>query len=123
MLKAQLPATPLSALEFGCTGEFQDFLDGQGGRVWKPVSDNTGRPVFLLPNFYCELLPPNSGRVEVFRPDGEFLTNGLYRTCSANGNRYHHDVTVISGSVVVRLVRTDGIVDCLRVPNVNERFD
>lgn len=122
-LKALIPPPPLSAAEFGCTGEFSDFRDGSGGRLWKPGSDGTGRPVFLLPNEYCGLLLDGLQRVEVYDPAGNFLTAGRFRTCEANGNRYHHDVPIDSGPLVVRLIRVDGEVECLQVPDAGVRFD
>jgi len=63
-----------------------DFIDGPGGKLWKPISDNTGNPVFLLPAEYAR----KSG-CYVEASNGGLIAFCSFRTI-ANGNRAHFDV-------------------------------
>lgn len=102
-----------------------DFVDGPGGRLWKPVSENTHRPVFLLPRSYWSKV----GSVEVFGFDGTKLVDGQRRVCCPNGNRAHYDVPQYASvldedsPLTVRLNFNDGGNECLTVPVASDRWD
>lgn len=110
---------------FDCDG-FSDFIDGGGGRVWKPVSDNNGLPVFLLPPEYLRLLPDDGvDRVRVFfaRDGLEIKDKDKFRGAT-NGNRYTHDVSIRTDEpLVIRLERADAFIECVNVDNASVRYD
>lgn len=126
LCEAALEAQDSSAL---ICDERGDFVDGGGNRLWKPKSDNTGLPVFLLPSRYFGLLPNDSvDRVKVYSAEtGEEITGrDSFRQTEdgANGDRYHHDVKIGgSEALVIQLERSDGVLECLNVPNASQRYD
>jgi len=109
----------------GCV-EVSDFVDGAGGALWKPVSDNTGNPVILYPKELTGQL--NRSSCEIFASNGDRLLGCPYRT-TANGGREHYDVEfpasvlVAEAPLVVRILRTDGLFDCRRVDIPTRRYD
>ncbi|MCB0323007.1 MAG: hypothetical protein KDD69_05515 [Bdellovibrionales bacterium] len=114
---------PTATVQCDSTG---DFLDGGGGgRLWKPFSDNTGRPVFLLPGSYWERV----GSVEVFGNDGEKVLDGTLRNCCHNGGRAHYDIPADTygldsvSPLTIRLNFRGGGNECLTVPMASQRFD
>jgi len=100
-----------------------DFRDGPGNALWKPVSENTGRPVFLLPASYKGVRD-----IDVFSSSGEHIVSGSFRGCCPNGNRAHFDVPVSAGRledyapITVRL-DVDGVMECREVENPEDRID
>lgn len=62
------------------------FVDGPGGTLWKPVSDNTRRPVFLVGDEFRSLT------AHIEDAAGNFLMPAPFRTCCPNGGRAHFDV-------------------------------
>ena len=105
-----------------------DFVDGPGGALWKPFSDNTGRPVFLLHRSYWSG-PKGVTNIEVVDRDGNFIVNGTRRTCCPNGGRAHFDVPRSATSmnpvapITVKLSLSDGTVECRNVPTPTQRYD
>jgi hypothetical protein len=101
-----------------------DFEDGQGGALWKPISDNTLRPVILYPKQLTGKLKRNSGRILDSR--GIKLHNMPFRTV-ANGDREHYDCPVPAGAlphnIIVEIETTNGIVDRRVVPVPTQRYD
>lgn len=110
------------APDLGCDVE-TDFRDGPGGALWKPVSENTRKPVFLLPGSYKHVRD-----IDVFGADGQRITGGSFRTCCPNGGRAHFDVPVSGGRledyapITVRL-GVDGGYECRIVENPEDRVD
>lgn len=111
-----------------CSG---DFTDGQGGALWKPISESTGNPVFLLPASYCGKI--NS--VEIATATGEHIINGKPRydgkvkPCGPNSGRVHYDVPkrtselAAFGEIYVHIALDDGAIECRKVKLASERFD
>ncbi len=101
------------------------FNDGGGGRLWKPFSDNTRQPVFLMPRVYWEIVRT----IDVFAADGTFLLHGGRRVCCPNGGRAHFDVRANPfeldefSPLTVRLNFREGGNECLIVPLASERHD
>ncbi len=101
------------------------FEDGPSGRLWKPFSDNTRQPVFLMPRSYWETVQS----IEVFAADGTFLLSGGRRVCCPNGGRAHFDVREDPfelnefAPLTVRLNFRDGGNECLGVPDATQRYD
>jgi len=58
-----------------------------GGNLWKPRSDNTGRPVFLVDADFAK-----AEACDVFNQDADKLLSCRFRTCCPNGGRAHFDV-------------------------------
>lgn len=56
-----------------------------GGFLWKPISDNDGRLVVLLP----PAMTGYGAKVDVVSPDGDVLASGRF-TSVANGGREHY---------------------------------
>lgn len=101
------------------------FSDGRGGKLWKPVSDNTRQPVILMPSSYWT----TTSSIQVFGSDGTFLLNGVRRNCCHhNGGRAHYDVfqhgSVLAQfkPIIVRFNRTSGM-ECYVVPEPQHRYD
>lgn len=111
----------------GCNVE-TDFADGPGNALWKPVSDNTRLPVFLLPRGYWEGDMAVMGG-DVVDTNGVVLAAVTRRTCCPNGGRAHFDVNVsaaalaASNPITVRLFLANGLTECRTVPNAAQRVD
>lgn len=71
--------------QFGCDERASFSSDGS---LWKPESDNTGKPVVLLPAIYWEL----AEKIELYNSQGRKLETLSPRTCCPNGNRAHYNV-------------------------------
>lgn len=116
--------TPVEVTEVQCDS-VSTFEDGSGGRLWKPFSDNTEQPVFLMPRSYWDTVQS----IEVFASDGTFLLSGGRRVCCPNGGRAHFDVRAEPheldefSPLTVRLNFRDGGNECLGVPLASQRFD
>lgn len=102
-----------------------NFSDGPGGKLWKPVSDNTGRPVFLLPGSFQT---NRGGKVgEVFSVNSEKIADVSYRSI-ANGGREHYDINVLASSldkfkpITININRGAG-VECFVVEEPTKRVD
>jgi hypothetical protein len=102
-----------------------DFSDGGGNALWKPVSDNTGNPVFLLPAEYWDTIQ----EIEILSASGDLVVEGRPRNCCPNGNRAHYDVPRRASSlmpyapITVRLTLSDGTTECREVPVPTQRYD
>jgi len=71
---APMPVTP------SC----QSFADGANrGRLWKPVSEGTGKVVVLMPESYREQLPTLQDAA------GNVVSRVTRKSCCPNGNRAH----------------------------------
>lgn len=121
------PAPPPKPDDLGCN-VVKDFTDGPGAALWKPVSDNTRRPVFLLPDeYWTGEMGVGSG--DVRGVDGGVVAGITRRTCCPNGGRAHFDVTVPASvldqfnPLTVRLFLGNGMVECRKVPVASQRFD
>lgn len=123
------PSTPTPTPGPGGCNVTTDFQDGTGGgALWKPVSDNTRNPVFLLPSRYWS---GSSGvnAIEVLGNAGQLLTNGSRRTCCPNGGRAHFDVPQrastlnASAPITIRMTLNDGSTECRVVPVPTSRYD
>jgi len=114
------PRPPLE----GCTGP-ADFFDGPEGSLWKPFSDNTGNPVFLLPGRYWYTVED----IEILDRDGQFILNGTPRNCCPNGVRAHYDVRMNAyrlknyAPITVVLYQRDGSKECRVVEDPTKRND
>jgi hypothetical protein len=103
----------------------KDFFDGQGNALWKPDSDNTGQPVFLLPSEYWF----ETTDVKVFGRDGQYLLDANRRTCCPNGGRAHWDVRRSGhqlqafAPIQIRLTLSNGTTECRTVNNPANRED
>lgn len=98
----------------------KDFSDD--GSLWKPISENSGRPVVLLPASYWD----NAATLELYAPYGIRLEQLRPRSCCPNGNRAHYDVTIRTASQLpyeTRLFITfkDGSTECRNIFNPIER--
>lgn len=109
-----------------------DFYDGQGGALWKPISESTGNPVFLLPSNYCGEITS----VEITTTNNKHIINGKPRydgkikPCGPNGGRVHYDVPVRTndlatfGEVYVYVFLDNGQTECRKVsPDASIRQD
>ncbi len=105
-----------------------DFIDGGGNALWKPVSDNTRNPVFLLPSSYWSGSQGVS-LIEILDRDGNVILNGSRRTCCPNSGRAHFDVPErastlnASAPITVRLALNNGTTECRSVPVPTTRYD
>ncbi len=113
--------------QFGCDVT-TDFSDGGGGALWKPVSDNTRQPVFLLPAEYWDSADKGVNDIDVLDANGNVIANGSRRTCCPNGNRAHFDVRTSCQSlgpapITIRMSLNGGTTECRTVPNPCSRFD
>lgn len=94
------------------------FADGGGvGRLWKPESDNDGRLVVLMPNFY------HGQHAVVMTVTGDIVSSLTGpSTCCANGNRAHFRFNkpgaAMAGPVVLEVGE-----DCWTINNPGERID
>lgn len=119
------PPPPGPVVPEGCTN-VSDFVDGSGGALWKPVSDNTRNPVILYPSSLTGRLVRSS--CVVYGVDGGRVVRCPYRTV-ANGGREHYDVPRRASSLVedspitVVIERDDGELDCRRVNDPTRRDD
>lgn len=108
----------------GCD-ETLDFVDGGGGALWKPHSENTGKPVFLLPSEYWNMIVG----IEVLDSGGNLIVNGRNRTCCPNGGRAHYDVPMHASRledyapITVKLYMRNGTTECRTVPDPERRYD
>jgi len=100
------------------------FEDGSEGALWKPISDNTGNPVILMPASYWT----TTDAIEVYGSNGQKLLDGRRRTCCPNGGRAHFDIPRFCAdlqpsplTVVFKL--SGGINECRSVPSPCTRFD
>lgn len=116
--------------KIGCDDTI-DFSDGPGSALWKPSSDNTRQPVFLLHEWYCG----NVEKVEVFSSDGEKELNGrpridgISRACGPNSNRLHYDVPRSASEldkvapIYIKLHFVGGGHECRIVEKPSQRYD
>lgn len=113
------PPPPIEPVEPVCDST-RDYKDGSGGALWKPVSESTGHPVALMPNRYCET------KVSAWF-DGRKLETARLRTCSANGNRAHHDFSKRCGdypsNIIIQYKFSNGETDCRTVRDACKRYD
>lgn len=105
-----------------------NFKDGNGGALWKPVSDNSGNPVILLPASYWTRIK----KIEIFGIDGgvvKKILDGKKRRCCPNGNRAHYDVPMRASKlarykpITVRFTMNGGYKECRDVPDPRRRYD
>ncbi len=102
-----------------------DFVDGGGGRLWKPESDNTGNPVILMPRSYWTRVTG----IEVLNRDGVKILSGRNRVCCPNGNRAHYDIPErahvldAQAPITIKFLFNDGSNECLAVPTPSRRYD
>jgi hypothetical protein len=108
------------------------FIDGQGGALWKPISESTGKPVFLLPSSYCG----NVSSTGITDTSGNHIVSpkprydGKVKPCGPNSNRAHYDVPMRTselaafGEVFVHISLDNGSIECRKVsPNASARQD
>ncbi|MCB0325236.1 MAG: hypothetical protein KDD69_16750, partial [Bdellovibrionales bacterium] len=114
---------------FGCDVT-TDFSDGAfRGALWKPVSENTGNPVFLLPSEYWSSADKGVQGIEVLDSAGNVVVNGTRRNCCPNGGRAHFDVPRRASSlnalapITIRLRLNGGTTECRNVPTPTTRYD
>ena len=118
--------TPIAG-PMGCT-ETHDFRDGAAGSLWKPVSESTGRPVFLLPASYWSG-SSGANKLEVLDKNGNLAASVSRRACCPNGNRAHYDVSKSASSLqplaplTVRMQLNNNVVECRTVPDPTQRID
>ncbi|MCC6954874.1 MAG: VCBS repeat-containing protein [Deltaproteobacteria bacterium] len=102
-----------------------DFQDGANGSLWKPVSDSTGRAVFLLSSSYFTSV----SSVHVLSNSGSEIATATRRPSLGNGNRSHFDVSRSASSMsqykplTVQLRLKNGTKECRTVPNPTSRID
>jgi hypothetical protein len=103
----------------------KDFFDGQGGALWKAVSENTGNPVMLLDSEYWY----SSKSIQIFGRDGQYILSAKRRNCCPNGGRGHWDIPMSGGRleayapIQVRLSLTNGATECRTVYHPSRRED
>lgn len=91
-----------------------DFIDGRGGRVWKPISESTGRVVFLMEKGFL-------GReAKIFDRLGKVIAKATYRG-NTNGDRPTFDLDKYARQLKPLVVNFGFI--CLSVKNPLERYD
>ena len=101
------------------------FSDGGGGALWKPVSESTGRPVFLLPGAYYSRMKS----INIVARNGSSVASAKKRPYLANGNRAHFDVTKTASALnaykplTVKLQLTDNSVECRTIAEPSRRYD
>ena len=107
-----------------------DFVDTPfAGALWKPVSENTGRPVFLLPAEYWDSPTMGIQTIDVLDAGGNLVANGSQRGCCPNGNRAHYDVPLTATALLpyapltIRLKLNSGVNECRTVPVPTTRYD
>ena len=113
-----------SVAGFGCT-ENQSFLDGGGGRLWKPISESTGTAVILMPAEF------QRAELTVLNANGDSTATVIKASCcDHNGGRDHRFLSRSASSLAgeplpltVRYVFPEGRVVCLEVGNPNQRLD
>ncbi len=111
----------------GVSCDFQsDFFDGdRRGALWKPVSDNTRKPVILLPSSYWTAVT----EIKIFGSNGQQVASGSRRTCCPNGGRAHYDVNMSAyelqqfAPITVQLTLNQGSKECRTVTNPAQRED
>ena len=99
--------------------------DWDGGRLWKPRSENTGRPVILFPGEYWT----STDSINLIATDGERILDLTRRTCRPNGGRAHYDAGATcdslrqSAPLTLRFNRTGGSSECYSVPDPCNRYE
>ena len=96
---------------------FEDCFQYQRPELWKPVSDNTGWPVFLLPESEREL------EWRALDSEGSEVVDVTFRTCCPNGNRAHWDVRAKCQSLPKPLYLFASDNTCRIVPDPCERYE
>lgn len=102
-----------------------DPNDGGGGFLWKPVSDNTGKPVILFPASDTGRL--DRGSCEIVEPTTlSKLYSCPFRTV-ANGDREHYNVPVLAAelpqSIAVLIAEKSGLRTIREISNPTQRYD
>ncbi len=123
-----LPGTTVSEDNGLQCHKVTDFRDGaRRGALWKPVSENTGRVVVLLPSSYVTVQ-----KLEVFGTQAGTVVKvaeGRNRGYLANGNRAHFDLNKSASQLssykplTVRLTLRTGFKECRTVPDPRQRQD
>ena len=94
-----------------------------GGNLYKPRSDNTGNPVFLIGDEFGSRL-----QCEVFNGLGNKILDCKFRTCCPNGGRAHFDVPRRCSSlrsdapILIRVIR-NGVHHCWDVNDPCDRLE
>jgi hypothetical protein len=123
----QTPSAPVPAptpTNPGCN-IVGDFVDGGGGKLWKPESDNTHNPVILMPRSYWTRVTG----IDVLNRDGVKILEGRNRVCCPNGNRAHYDIPErahvldAQAPITIKFLFNDGSNECLSVPVPSRRYD
>lgn len=103
---------------FGCDAQ-TTFQDDNG--LWKPVSENTGKPVVLLPSYYWD----EAKSIELYTSAGTKLADVARRRCCPNGDRAHYDVPIKAEEIApyARLVITfeNDYKECRIIPDPTRR--
>jgi hypothetical protein len=95
------------------------FADGPEKRLWKPVSENTGKPVVLLPaNYWTE-----ADKLEIVLENGNVVPMRK-RNCCPNGNRAHYDVpNSLVGPIKMKIQFKNCKKECFVISDPSKRVD
>lgn len=111
-------------------GSCGSFVDGQGGAVYKPESETTGKIVFLLPASYCDGTRSLISEVKILsKATGQEVATSQLRHCgTANQNRLHWNINATAeqltrhGAILV-VYKFNGVEECREIPNPLVRYD
>lgn len=96
-----------------------EWDNGQRGGLWKPVSESTGRPTILLPDYYQDK------QVMLLSPTGKLVATAVFRRLT-NPDRATFDVTKHASELPYEtrvLIVNNDKVECRYVLDPSKRYE